>query len=312
MDANGEKADEVVGFSNFNVGEALDEVADLLEEQGANPFRVRAYRRAAVTVRGLPEPVSEVLQQQGLDGLLRLPGIGQSLAHSIDHLVHAGSLPMLERLRGEHVAEQMFATIADIGPTLAARIHEELGIETLAELEAAARDGRLGKMPGMGAKRVQAVRETLAGRFHHTVEPPVASAPSDQPEIKELLSVDREYHKLSKRGQLPKIAPHHFNPTHAAWLPILHTVRADRHYTALFSNTAHAHEANAIRDWVVIYRDDDAHSGCWTVITAGFGILHGRRVVCGREQECRDYYGKHAQTQRQLDFHDTWAEGREA
>ncbi len=197
-------------------------------------------------------------------------------------MVHAGSLPMLERLRGEHVAEQMFTTIADIGPKLAARIHEELGIETLAELEAAARDGRLGKMPGMGAKRVQAVRETLAGRFHHAVEPPLPPAPTEQPSVEELLGVDREYRKLAHRGQLPKIAPIHFNPTHEAWLPILHTVRADRHYTALFSNTAHAHEAGAIRDWVVIYRDD-AHSGCWTVITAGYGKRHGQRIVRGRE-----------------------------
>jgi len=304
MNADGDTSGKVAPLSNLDVGAALDDASDLLEEQGANPFRVRAYRRAAATVRGLDQPVRDLLQQQGLDGLLRLPGIGQSLAHSIDHLVHTGSLPMLDRMRGEHVAEQMFATVADIGPKLAARIHEALGIETLAELEAAARDGRLAQVPGMGEKRVQAVRETLAGRFHHLLQPPVPPAPAEQPAIEELLGVDREYRKLAAKNRLPKIAPQQFNPTGAAWLPILHTVRADRHYTAMFSNTAHAHQAGTTQDWVVIYRDDAAHGGCWTVVTGAQGKRLGRRIVRGREQDCDAYYAKHSRTQMQLDFHD--------
>ena len=81
-----------------------------------------------------------------------------------------------------------------------------------------------------------------------------------------------------------------FNPTGQAWLPVLHTVRGERHYTVLYSNTARAHELGATHDWVVIYRDDDQHSGRWTVITAGYGRLHGRRIVRGREDECQLYY----------------------
>jgi hypothetical protein len=304
MEANGDKPDDVAAVSNLDVSAALDDVSDLLEAQGANPFRVRAYRRAAATVRGLAQPVRDLLQQEGLNGLRRLPGIGQSLAHAIDDLVHTGSLPMLDRLRGEHAAEQMFATVADIGPKLAARIHETLGIETLAELEAAAGAGRLAAVPGMGEKRIQAVRETLAGRFHHRLQPPLPPPIPEQPPIEELLGVDREYRQRAQRNQLPKIAPKQFNPTGAAWLPVLHTVRADRHYTAMFSNTANAHRAGATHDWVVIYRDDDAHGGCWTVVTGGQGRLHGRRVVRGREQDCAAYYAEHARTQLELDFHD--------
>lgn len=303
MKTTGEQAEAVAVPGNPDVASALDEVSQLLEEQGANPYRVRAYRRAAATVRGLTQPLHQILQQQGLNGLLRLPGIGQSLAHSIDHLVHTGKLPMLDRLRGEHAAEQLFATVADIGPKLAARIHENLGIDTLAALEAAASDGRLARIPGMGTKRVQAVRETLAGRFHHDLLPPVPLTPREKPSIDELLGIDREYRRLVRRGQLPKIAPRQFNPTGEAWLPVLHTVRGERHYTALFSNTAHAHEAGGIRDWVVIHRDDD-QTGSWTVITAGFGKLHGHRIVRGSEQECEAYYAEHAHTQLQLKFHD--------
>ena len=203
--------------------------------------------------------------------------------------------------------------MADIGPKLAQRIHEELGIETLAELAAAASDGRLGRVRGMGVKRVQAVREALAGRFHRagSAEAPAAS-PSPPvgkpPPVPELLDVDGEYRRLAKQGKLPRIAPRRFNPTGDAWLPVLHTEREGRHYTALYSNTARAHELGTTHDWVVIYRDDDQHSGSWTVITSSFVALRGRRVVRGREDECARHYaldpGPQTQrlVQRRLNF----------
>jgi putative hydrolase len=89
---------------------------------------------------------------------------------------------------------------------------------------------------------------------------------------------------------LPHAAPHRFNPTHAAWLPILHVERGGREYTAMFSNTARAHQQEHLRDWVVIYRDDAQGYGQWTVITSRFGPLAGRRIVRGREAECGESY----------------------
>ena len=89
---------------------------------------------------------------------------------------------------------------------------------------------------------------------------------------------------------LPRIAPRRFNPTREAWLPVLHTERAGRHYTALYSNTARAHELGTTHDWVVIYLDDHDHHGRWTVITSAFGALRGRRIVRGREHECAAHY----------------------
>jgi len=281
--------------SNDEVALVLEEVAKLLEAQGANPYRVRAYRIAAETIRELSEPVHQILREQDVQGLIELRGIGRSLAHSIDHFVRSGRLPLLERLRGENAAERIFATVADIGPNLAHRIHEELGIETLTELEAAACDGRLAKVPGMGPKRVRAVRESLAGRFRQRAEPvetepqPTLTAMKEVP-IEELLGVDEQYRRLARQGRLPRITPRRFNPTHEAWLPVLHTVREERHYTALYSNTARAHEMGTIQDWVIIYRDDHDHHGRWTVITANYGKLRGRRIVRGREQECLRYY----------------------
>jgi len=125
---------------NDTVATRLDEAATLLASQGANPFRVRAYRHAAATLRQLPEPVSRVLEAQGLEGLERLPD------------------------------------------------------------------------------------------------------------------------------------------------------RGERHYTALFSNTAQAHRTGKTGDWVVIYRDHGAVDGQWTVVTGPSSPWHGRRIVRGREAECMRHY----------------------
>ena len=220
--------------TNQELASSLDEVADLLEEQGANPFRVQAYRNGAGTIRRLPEAVHRLLEAEGIPGLVHLPTIGNSLAHAIEHLVRTGKLPLLERLRGEHAAERIFATVPDIGSELAHRIHEILGIETLFELEAAAHDGRLAEVPGMGPKRIRAVRESLAGRFQRRrqMRSPAIGGPhqtSKEIPVAELLDLDSEYRRLAKQGKLPRIAPRRFNPTRQAWLPVLHTTR--RHST---------------------------------------------------------------------------------
>jgi hypothetical protein len=280
---------------NPEIAERLDEIAELLEARGANPFRVRAYRTAADTLRELNEPVAQILRREGLAGLERLSGIGRSLARRIERMVRTGRSPLLERLRAGNAPEKLFATVPDIGPGLARQIHEQLGIETLAELEAAAHDGRLAEVPGMGAKRVRAVRESLAGRFRRGAgaEPSARRDPSSEPPVAELLDIDRRYRLLAELGRLPRIAPRRFNPTQEAWLPVLHVQRAGRHYTALYSNTARAHELGTTRDWVVIYRDDPAGRGQWTVVTGRYGKLRGRRVVRGREAECAAYYGRY-------------------
>lgn len=277
---------------NVPLADRLDEIAALLESQGASPFRVRAYRTAAQTLRGLDRPVDGILRREGLAGLEQLPGIGRSLAHTIEQLIRTGRSALLERLQGMSVPEKLFATVPDIGPQLARQIHDRLGIETLAELEQAARDGRLADVPGMGPKRIRAVRESLAGRFRRRDATPALRRPqpSDEPPVGELLDVDQQYRLLAEQGRLPRIAPRRFNPTQEAWLPVLHTHRGDRHYTAMYSNTARAHELGTLRDWVVIYRDDPGGHGQWTVLTGRFGKLQNHRIVGGREEECASHY----------------------
>jgi len=281
-------------LTNHQIADCLEEVADLLDAQGANMFRVRAYRTAANNLRDLPRPVHEILGTEGVAGLIELPGIGHSLARSVEKLCLTSRLPMLQRLRGESGPEHLFMTLPGIGMEFAGRIHEQLGVESLPELEAAAHDGRLAKVPGMGRKRVQAVQETLRGRFRRPLaEPRGPSHPAlGEPPVEEILDVDREYRQKAAEGQLRLIAPRRLNPTGKAWLPVLHTHRADRQYTALYSNTARAHELGTTHDWVVVYRDDHDGHGQWTLITSQFGPMRGKRIIRGREGECAAYYAR--------------------
>ncbi|NNE01163.1 MAG: DNA polymerase III [Pirellulaceae bacterium] len=289
------------GFNENQVlAKMLHEIGDLLADQGAIAFRVQAYHNAANTLLDLPRPVREVLESDGTAGLIELPTIGRSIARLIDQYLHLGHIPLLDRLQGDETADRLFATLPSVGRELARRIHDQLEIETLPELYAASRDGRLAKVPGMGRKRVQAVRECLAERIRHHPAPdtvPVPGAVATEigqidrsVALSELLDVDEEYRRMAEQGKLPKIAPRKFNPSGVAWLPILHTHRDEHHYTAMYSNTARAHELNTIKDWVIIYRDDPKSHGHWTVITSQFGKLHGCRIVRGREDECLEYY----------------------
>lgn len=286
--------------TNAEIARVLEQIAELLDAQDANEYRVRAYRMAAETVRGMARPLSEILAEEGVAGLQRLPTIGLSIARAIEQLIDTGRLNLLERLRGATDPERVLATVPGIGPKLAARIHEELGVETLADLEQVAYDGRLARVSGFGERRVRGVRESLAGRLHRR-PPPVRyrAEPEDAPAVDELLDVDAEYRRRARRRDLPRIAPRRFNPTGEAWLPVLHTTRGATHYTALYSNTARAHELGMIRDWVVIYRDDQDGNGQWTVITAQYGALRGRRIVRGREDECAAYYRRGDSTDEQ-------------
>lgn len=293
--------------ANPEIAATLERVADLLEAQEANVYRVRAYRTAAETIRQLDTPLSEILAQGGVEAVDELPTIGRTIASHIAELVHRGGLSLLERLEGEVSPERLLTTVPGIGPKLAERIHHELSVETLEELEVAAHDGRLERLSGFGPRRSRAVREALGSilarssrqRARRTTRPDDradadrgASVGVQRPDLATLLSVDAEYRDGAARGRLRCITPRRHNPRREAWLPILHVERGDWDLTALFSNTARAHELDRTRDWVVIYYARDGDEGQCTVVTERSGDLRGRRVVRGREAECRAYYAE--------------------
>jgi DNA polymerase (family X) len=120
-----------------------------------------------------------------------------------------------------------------------------------------------------------------------------AAGPQDQerPSVALLLELDEEYRHKAERDQLRKIAPKRFNPRGEAWLPVLNVRRQGWSFTALYSNTATAHRLDKTHDWVVIYYETAGQQRQGTVVTAERGKLAGKRVVRGRERECREYYG---------------------
>jgi hypothetical protein len=279
-----------VTTSNQIIADRLREAADLLEQQAANPFRVRAYREAAQTVEGLAEGLAESHGREGIAGLDALPAIGPRIAGAIVEMLRTGRWSQLERLRGSLDAERLFRAIPGVGPALARRIHDALHVDTLEALEVAAHDGRLAAVPGVGPRRAAALRGGLAGMLGRTRIRP--REPVEEPPVTMLLDVDRQYRDAAAAGRLPRIAPRRFNPEGRAWLPVLHAEREPWQFTVLFSNTARAHELGRTRDWVVVYFHTDTRpEGQRTVVTETWGRLTGRRVVRGRERECLAAYG---------------------
>ncbi len=287
--------------SNETIAEALEQLAHRLAEREANPHRVQAYWTAAETTREAKRPLAELLEQGGTDALKELPGIGDSLASRIAGFVETGRLLLLEQINATFSPQRLFMRVSGIGPELARRIYDELKIESLEALELAAYDGRLAQVEGFGRRRVRALRDQLntmltrqsrrrAHRFRLT-QPGRASGSPDAPSVAMLLSVDREYRHRSALDELPRIAPRRFNPTGEAWLPILNTQRKPWSFTALFSNTARAHQLEKTDDWVVLYCERAGKEEVqYTLVTETRGDLKGERVVRGREAECRAYY----------------------
>ncbi|MEJ2402597.1 MAG: helix-hairpin-helix domain-containing protein [Xanthomonadales bacterium] len=271
-------------WDNESIAEKLLEFGDLLEQQNANPYRVSAYRRAARVVAAHPEPLTRLARREGAEGLDRLPAIGRSIAHAIEELIQTGRWTQLDRLRGQLAPEELFQSIPGVGPTLAATLHDTLEVETLAALEVAAHDGRLEHVPGIGPRRARMIAAALARMLQRRPMRPGPDAPA--PPVDVLLDVDREYRERAARGDLRRIAPRRFNPEGRPWLPILHTQRGDWQFTALFSNTARAHELGRTDDWVVLYyhTDHEPEHQC-TVVTETHGRMAGQRVVRGREAE---------------------------
>jgi len=271
--------------TNQRVADLLREAAGVLAEREDNPFRVRAYRRAADVVVSLSEDVGELARREGARGLVALPGIGVGLAAAIDEIVRTGRWSQLDRLRRAVGPERLFKVLPGIGPVLAHRIHATLEVETLEALEAAAHDGRLAAVPGVGARRATMLRAELAALLGRTRAS--REAPAEEPPVALLLDVDAEYRAKAAARRLRTIAPRRFNPTGEAWLPVLRTERGAWRFTALFSNTAQAHRLGRTRDWVVIYfHTGTRREGQRTVVTETQGPLAGRRVVRGLEATC--------------------------
>lgn len=148
-------------MDNSRIADVFDELADLLEFRGENPFRIRAYRNGAHAIRDLSESVSTILADPDRN-LADVPGIGETLAEKSAVLVSTGTLPQLESLR-EEIPESVIAMVRvpGLGAKKASRLHTELGIDSLDALRAACEGGSVAKLKGFGAKTQQMILDGL-------------------------------------------------------------------------------------------------------------------------------------------------------
>ncbi len=166
---------------NADIAAVFNEIADILEIQGENPFRIRAYRNAARVVGELGKEISE-LSNEGME-LTELPGIGRDLAAKIHEILETGSCAALKRLRKQvPTSVTQLMRLPGLGPKRVSALWHDLGIQTVEQLDRAARDQRLGELPGFGPKTEQRILEAIAAhrdtaaRFKLAVAAQYASA----------------------------------------------------------------------------------------------------------------------------------------
>lgn len=153
---------------NHELSAVFQRLADLLEIQGADRFRVRAYRNAARTIESHPGSIANMVQKER--DIQALPGIGRDLADKIREYVKTGRLRLLEDLKKEIPRGLITLTaLGSIGPKRARALYEELGVSSLEELAECARRGEIARIRGFGAKTERKILEEIAGKSGQAV-----------------------------------------------------------------------------------------------------------------------------------------------
>ena len=145
---------------NAEIAEIFNEYADLLEIEGANQYRVRAYRTAARNISNLSHSAAEMVNKN--EDLSRLPGLGKDLASKVADIVNTGKLSQLEELKKKLPAELIDITgLAGLGPKRTGKLYQKLGITSIEELEEAAKKQKVRGLPGFAAKTEQKILEEI-------------------------------------------------------------------------------------------------------------------------------------------------------
>ncbi|HLF74846.1 MAG TPA: DNA polymerase/3'-5' exonuclease PolX [Anaerolineales bacterium] len=161
-------------MNNRQLADAFTLIANLSEIKGENVYKTLAYRRAAESLLNLDREASEYWKEGMLE---EIPGVGKAIAEKIDEMLTTGKLEFLERLKQEVPAGLVdWLPIPGLGPKRVALIWKTLNITTLEELEAAAKEGRLRELPGMGGKTEAAIIEGIASLTRRSVRIPLGRA----------------------------------------------------------------------------------------------------------------------------------------
>ncbi len=174
-------------MKNTEIAKVFQDMADLLELKGENPFKIRAYQRAARAIEHLPKEL-EIMVEEGED-LQAIPGVGEAIAKKITELVTTGKLRIYEELKSEF-PEGITALleIPGIGPKTAKRLSTELGIKSVDELEQAINDGRVAKLFRMGEKTADNILQQIQALRRKDQRIPIGEA---LPVVEEVLDALR-------------------------------------------------------------------------------------------------------------------------
>ncbi len=162
-------------MNNDAIASQFELLADLLEIQAANPFRIRAYRNAARTISGLAESLADMVVAEA--NLQELPGIGGDLARQIVEIVRTGQHTALQELKQQVPAGVLdMLRIPGVGPKKAAVFFHQLGLTTLEQLKAACESGRIAQVKGFGAKTEAAILANIGQAAEHAQRISIADA----------------------------------------------------------------------------------------------------------------------------------------
>lgn len=156
-------------MTNASISAAFQQIADLLSLLDENPFRIRAYERASLTLQSLSQDVSDIYKQSGKEGLEAIPGIGKDLANKMEEMITTGKLNYLIDLQKEVPQGLIEITgIQGMGPKKTKFVWKTFNVESIDELEKLAQSGKLDEQKGWGKKSVQNILEGIAAaRLHN-------------------------------------------------------------------------------------------------------------------------------------------------
>lgn len=185
-------------MDNAGVAAVLNEIALLLEMKGENTYRIRAYQRGAETVASLSKPL-DVLRKRG--AIVSQPGIGARLAESIEQILDGKPIPLLDELhRSFPPGVVTLLRINGVGPKMAARVYQELGVQSIDELEAAARDGRLAGLSRVGEKTATNILRNVEALRSRGSRLPIAAAIPLVDAVMAALTASPHMHNLTPAG----------------------------------------------------------------------------------------------------------------
>ncbi|MBT5320218.1 MAG: PHP domain-containing protein, partial [Chloroflexi bacterium] len=189
-------------MDNQSVAQVFADIATLMQLKGESVFKIRAYTRAAEVFEHLPGQVSLLAQDE--ETLKEIPGIGDAIASKTHELVTTGKMEFFERLRGEFAPGLLdIMTVPEVGPKTAMRAAEDLGIESIEELEAALRDGSFATLPRVGEKKAASILRHLEARVNQADRMPIGKAlPVAEQAIEALYAAAPEVRRLTVAGSV--------------------------------------------------------------------------------------------------------------